>query len=123
MELSLTYDPEKDILTIHVGGEYRRPHDGFAAQQFVINSFSEFKTRRILLDLTQAVIIPGTMPTFQTANPQPDIARELRKFSFAAVYPVITEDERFFETAAVNRGLRVRIFDSLKTAVDWLMQE
>jgi hypothetical protein len=45
------------------------------------------------------------------------------RFSFAAVYPKITKDDLFFETVAVNRGLRVCAFDKLAEAIEWLKQE
>ena len=95
MELSTAFDKEKDIFIVHVMGEYRRPYDGFEAQRLVINSFAEHGCRRVLLDLTQAEIIADTMPAYQTANPQPEVAQDLRNFSFAAVYNEISEDERF----------------------------
>ena len=122
MELSTELDKERHILVVHVRGEYRRPHDGFEAQRFVISSYAEYGCRRILLDLTQATVVAGTMSTLETANPHPDVAKELRNFSFAAVYAEITADERFFEDAAVNRGLNVRVFDRMEPAVEWLMQ-
>jgi hypothetical protein len=123
MELSTAFDKEKDIFIVHVMGEYRRPYNGFEAQRLVINSFAEHGCRRVLLDLTQAEIIAGTLSTYQTANPEPEVAQELRKFSFAAMYAEISEDDRFFETAANNRGLRVKTFDDLDKALEWLEKE
>jgi hypothetical protein len=120
MELSAELDEARGILIVHVRGEYRRPDDGFEAQRFVIDTYPEYRCRRVLLDLTEAEVIPGTMPTFETANPEPEVARELRRFRFAAVYSVITKDERFFEDAAVNRGQVVRAFENVDTAVQWL---
>jgi hypothetical protein len=108
---------------VHVIGEYRRPHDGYEAQHFVINSFAEHGSKRILLDLTQAEVIAGTISTFETANPPADVALELKKFSFAALYPEITENDRFFETVSTNRGLRVRAFDKREEAIKWLENE
>jgi uncharacterized Fe-S cluster-containing protein len=123
MELSAELDREKNIFIVHVRGRYQRPRDGFEAQRFVIDSFAEHGCRRILLDLTKAEIKSGVISTYNTANPSPDVATELRKFSFAAVYPEITDDDRFFETVAVNRGLRVRAFDNADSAIEWLEQE
>jgi hypothetical protein len=39
----------------------------------------------------------------------------------AIVYAEITEQERFFEDVAVNRGYRLRVFDDKKKALEWLM--
>lgn len=123
MELSTELDKERKIFIVRVTGQYRRPDDGFEAQHLVIKSFAEHGYRRVLLDLTQAEVIAGTLSTFQTANPEPDVAKELRKFSFAALYSEVSEHERFFETVAVNRGLRVRVFEKLEKAVEWLEKE
>jgi hypothetical protein len=121
MELTGRLDSAKRIFTVRVTGEYRRPADGYEAQRFVIDSFADHGCRRILLDLTQAVIVSGTLSTYQTAaDPEPEVAHELRKFQFAAVYREIGKDEQFFETVARNRGLVVRAFDSLEPAIEWL---
>ena len=122
MELSTELDKEKNILIIHVRGEYRRSVDSSEAQQFFIDSYSEFACRRVLLDLTQAEITGDTMSTFNVGSPPPERAEELRKFCFACVYPEISQNERFFENVAVNRGFRVRVFDEFEKAVDWLEQ-
>ena len=121
MDLTAEVDRDNRILVVHVTGTYRRPHEGYEAQRFVIDTFPEYGCRRVLLDLTGAKVVAGTMATFETANPPPEVANELRRFVFAAVYARITDDERFFETAAVNRGLRVRIFTDLDAAVRWLL--
>lgn len=123
MNLSTEFDSEKNIFIVHVVGEYRRPHDGFEAQRLVIETFAEHGCRRVLLDLTQAEVIAGALSTYQTANPKPEVAQELRKFSFAAVYAEISEDDRFFETAAFNQGFRVKAFDDLEQALEWLEKE
>ena len=98
MELSTELDKKKRILIVQIRGKYRRPHDGFETQHFVINSFPEFGCRRILLDLTNAEIIAGTMPTFQTANPGPDVARELKKSIDAqpGMQAVLTRDGDYY---------------------------
>jgi len=57
------------------------------------------------------------------AKSQPDVVRELRRFSFAVVYPKITEDERLLADTAVNRRLTGRIFDKLEEVVAWLVQQ
>ena len=123
MELSAELDRERNMLVIHVTGTYRRPNDSFEAQRFIVDSYPEYGCRRVLLDLTRANVIAGTLDTLETAESRPEIAQDLRKFSFAALYSKITEDERFYEDAAVNRAFRVRIFDERDKAIAWLEQE
>ena len=123
MEFTTELDRVKKILTVHVTGEYHRPHEGYEVQRYVINTYPDHGCRRVLLDLTQAVVFGGTMPTYRTGNPDPEVLQELRKFSFAAVYAEITDDERFFENVTTNRGLRVRVFDDLEKAIEWLEKE
>lgn len=123
MKLSTELDRERNIFIVRVTGEYRRPYDGFEAQRLVVKSFTEHGCRQVLLDLTQAEIIAGTVSTYRTANPEPEVAQELMKFSFALVYAEVSEDDRFFETVAVNRGFRVKAFDDLEKALEWLETE
>jgi hypothetical protein len=61
--------------------------------------------------------------SYKTANPESGIAKELMKFKFSAVYSKITEEERFFENTAVNRGFAVRVFDNFEQALEWLEQD
>jgi len=122
LELSTTLDPERRIFTLRVTGVYRRPDDGLTAQRYVIDSFAEHGFRRILLDVRAAEIRSGTLQTYDTAKSHPDLMDELRKFKFAALYAEISPDERFFEDAAVNRGLSVRVFDDHDEAIRWLME-
>lgn len=120
MKLTAELDKARNILLIRITGTYRRPDDSFEAQRFIIDSFPEHRTRRVLLDLTKAEIIAGTLATLETVESRPEMADELRKFRFAAVYSEIGRDERFYEDAAVNRSFSTRIFDDFEKAVQWL---
>ena len=44
---------------------------------------------------------------------------ERPRFAYALVYPVL-DPGRLGETVAANRGMRVRAFDTLPDALDWL---
>ena len=121
MEFVTELDKENGIFMLRVLGQYRRPLDGFEAQYFVVDSFKEHGCRKILLDLTKAEIISEPLSALELANSKRDVVNELRQFKFAAVYQEITADDRFFETAATNRGLTVKAFDNIKEAMNWLI--
>jgi len=120
MELTAAVDRDRKILILHVTGTYRRPHDGFEAQHFVIDTFAEYRCTRVLIDLTQAEVVPGIMEGFRELNPSQEVLHGLMRFSFASLYTQITEEERFLENTAVNRGLKVRVFDDREQAIAWL---
>ena len=74
------------------------------------------------VDLTQATISGGTMPLYKAGNPPHDLGQSLMGLTMAFVYAEVTDNERFFENVTVNRGFRVRVFDDLEQAVQWLEQ-
>lgn len=120
MKLTAELDKARNILVVRITGTYRRPDDSFEAQRFIVDSHPEYGTNRVLLDLTRAEIIAGTLATLETAESRPEMAQELRKFRFAAVYSKIGQDERFYEDAANNRNFSARVFDDFERAIKWL---
>jgi hypothetical protein len=120
MQLATKVDEERKIFIVQVTGRYRRPQDGFEIQRFVIQSVAEHGCEKVLIDLRAVEIVAGILSTYETANPEPSIAHELRKYRYAFLYAEISENERFFETAGVNRGYRMRVSEKLAKAVEWL---
>lgn len=120
MKLTAELDKARDILFVRITGTYRRPDDSYEAQRFIIDSHPEYGTKRVLLDLTRAEIVAGTLATLETAESRPELAQELMKYRFAAVYSKIGPDERFYEDAANNRNFSARVFDDFEKAIEWL---
>ena len=62
-----------------------------------------------------------TMDTFQLAE---NAARVVPQLMRIAIFtnPSTMDDAFFFETVAVNRGLSVKVFPSLKEARGWLQE-
>ncbi len=122
MDLSTEIISEKNIFVIRIKGEYHRPLDGFIAQRMIVDTYPEHQCRRILIDMTKADIHAGILQTYETAKSKPDMIHDLRKFQFALLYSRISEEERFFESTAINRGATICVFDDRKAAIKWLEQ-
>ena len=122
MKYSSEIDKTNEICTVHVTGKFTRPHDGDELKRFAVDTFTNHGCRRFLIDLTDAQVRGGTMPTFDAGNPKGEIVNSLRRLKAAFVRHELTEEDRFLETVAVNRGFSVRAFDTCEKAVDWLTQ-
>jgi hypothetical protein len=120
MEYISQFDGANGICTVRVSGVFRRPNDSDELKQFAVRYSREQGCQRFLFDMTNAEVIAGTMPTFNAASPKGELAQALRTIKTAFVRPELTEDDRFFETVAVNRGFPLRAFDSLDNALEWL---
>ena len=123
MEYTSELESTSGICTVRVSGEFRRPEDSNDLKQFAVDFFVEKGCRLFLIDLTQAEVIGGTIQAFDAANPQGEIAQPLRNIKTAFVRRKLTENDRFYENTAFNRGYLLRAFDSLDKAVEWLKQK
>lgn len=85
----------------------------------IVEACKEGRYSRVLCDETDLEYRLGTFDTFQSAE---FMASQAPKIGKAAIvcnekfYP----DARFWETVAVNRGLRVRVFKNIEAARQWL---
>jgi hypothetical protein len=62
------------------------------------------------------------MPTFDAANPRDEVAKSLRDIKTAFVRRELSNDDRFYENVAFNRGFQLHAFNSVEKAVEWLRQ-
>lgn len=80
---------------------------------------TEYKCRRFVNDLSMADIKFSVSELFFT--PPKVVARNFdRNWVRAIVVKKITDDWSFYETTALNQGLKVKIFTSLKDAYGWM---
>lgn len=121
MKCRMELDKSAGICTVTVTGVHRRPEDSHE----VLRRAGELRRRcgcsRFLFDMRRADIQGGTLGAFHTAKDP-----ERQGFSLhnrvAAVYESITEDHRFLEDVAVNRGASAfRVFDDMEKARRWLL--
>ena len=120
MECTSELDEESGICTLSVRGDFVRPKDAFEIERITADLYVERRCRLFLVDMTDARIVARTMDTFDSSNPPAELRVALRKVRVASLYPELTEDHRFLEDVAVNRGFQLRVFDNRNKAVNWL---
>jgi hypothetical protein len=120
MEYTQVFDGDSGICTLSVTGDFVRPEDALEVERLTANLHDELGCRRFLIDMTKARIFSSTMSTFTASNPPEELRVILRKVRVAALYTGLSEDHRFLETVAVNRGLTLRVFDERDEAIRWL---
>ena len=122
MEYTAVLDHSNGICTITVTGYFQRPGDSDKLKLFAIDFNKKTGCYLFLVDLRQTKITGGIMSYYNAASPQGDLSKELKKNKTAVLYKELTVNDKFFEDVAINRGFRLRGFDSLKKAVEWLLQ-
>lgn len=120
MEYKYDYDRNSGICTVKVTGEHRRPDDTILLQQFARDFGNEHGCERFLFDMTGATIIGDFLGTYKAGTVPNDRDYMQIKQRVALLYTIITEDCRFLEDVAVNRGYKLRVFDQKEKAMDWL---
>lgn len=122
MKYSSEIDKTNGICRVKVTGKFIRPDDSDELKHFALGIFTNNGCCRFLIALTEAEVVGGTMPTYDAANPTGEIANSLRRIKTAFVRRELSEDDRFYENVAVNRGFSLRAFDKCEIAVEWLTQ-
>jgi hypothetical protein len=122
MGFKVEYDEVGGLCTLRVVGRYGRPEDTREAQQIVSDLHTGHGCQNVLIDMTQAEVTVDTLTIFGAGDPPPELAAHLREMKSAFLYREITEDLRFFETVATNRGFQVRVFDRRDQALAWLQE-
>ena len=120
MEYTSNYDSDISICTVYVTGTYKRLEDSTILKHFACNFYKKKGCRNFLFDMTKAKIESSTFGTFESGNPPDELSGTLRNLKVAILFSEITEDDKFFETVAVNRGYRMQIFAKIEEAIEWL---
>lgn len=117
---------EPGFLRAVVAGDYSLE----AAQritQEIIEAAGRHRVDAVLIDGLEVCGAPSNMDRFQYGNFIADANARLRdkglatlpKFAYVLKAPM-AEPERFAETVAINRGMKVRMFDDHASAIAWL---
>ena len=107
------------VIVVHSFGEVTE-QDISESQEVVLKYARERNYTKILVDASEETSLPSTMKLFDvgTRISGSDILRTMR---FAVVISEDTKDDiAFLETLLVNRGILIRIFHSMDTALAWL---
>ena len=121
MEYNVDYDQENDYLIASYEGvlnfetmkEYVRE---------IVNKAQECNCKRLLNDLRKARIGKDTMTIFSTPE-----AMEIEGIDQSWQRAVVVDEQnkqdfRFYETVAVNRGHRIKLFTEFDDAIIWLKE-
>jgi hypothetical protein len=119
MDYSIAYDERADICTVTVTGRIKRPDDSVALQKLAPILRDKHGCSKFVFDMRDARISGSTMAIFEAGRAPAD-KNMPRDFKIALVYSKVTEDDKFMETVLVNRGYKLRVFESLERAVDWM---
>ena len=127
MGLSIRLRPEPGVLRVLATGEFFLVE---AQQHFleVMDAVDQSKATRVLVDGRHVTGNPETIERFLYGEfaasavaryLTEDAARGAPQFAYVLHEPVL-DPLRFGETVAVNRGMWLKVFDSLEDAQSWL---
>jgi hypothetical protein len=86
----------------------------------VVKIHRERGIARALVNAAGETSLPGTTQLHEFGS---ELARQARSIRFAIVVSrVVKEDLVFAETVMQNRGVVIRVFDSVQPALDWLQE-
>ena len=123
MGVTMEYDPEIDAIHIVYYDEV-----DFATIAQAIEASTELgikhNTPRRLIDCTRLKGGERIMDNYKITDKLEEV-RPMRNTRLALILPpdpATSEGLKFFETAARNRGQRVRVFETREAAVEWLLK-
>ena len=126
MSLKTEIRPEAEYLSVNVTGKFLLKE---AEQSFLhtLEAVIQHKSMKVLLDGRTITGKPATIERFFYGK---FAANSVKAYKNRGVSPVtafayvlrppVIDPQRFGETAAVNRGMHVRVFDNLEAAFEWL---
>ncbi len=119
MAIHYTMTIDGEMLVVHVSGYDESLADVTNYGMAVIEAGLENGSKYILCDETDLEYRLGTVDIFQAAASLAEHAPRVVKTAIVC-NPRFSVDAFFWETVAVNRGVNVRMFSDLDTALSWL---
>ncbi len=120
MAIHFNFSTEGDLLVVTTSGFDESLEEVLQYGQAIIQEALRGNHVTVLCDETQLEYRLGIFDTYKAAESMAVWVPNLRK---AAVVcnPQSISDAKFWETVAVNRGLRVRAFTDTDSARSWLL--
>ena len=118
MDITFTYNADKDVLIARITGTYIISDDVSAVKQ-IVDQLKEHQCLNILFDYREAEFVVETLPAYD----RPKVLESLgldRSFKFASVYVKLDKDTRYTEAVYRNRGGNMKDFTDYDEAMDWL---
>jgi hypothetical protein len=126
MEVSMGVDAERSLLNVTYSGDFSLV-EAEATFLDLLDTLVEHKLKKVLVDGRQLVGHPEMLERFYygafvAAAVNQTVKRvkcQAPTFAYVLAEPVL-DPNRFGETVAVNRGMRIKAFDNVKDARWWL---
>lgn len=122
MPQSIKIEPQDDYLLVKMSGSF----DSTKAKQFLSEILKAAEGHSLFKALVDVREVKGSIPTMARFK----LGEFMGKIGAGAVQTAILElpgqvdDERFFETVAINRGANVKVFTSTyDEALEWILRE
>jgi hypothetical protein len=126
MSMKLKICPEPGFLRVITMGQFSLEESKRSFME-ILEAVGQSKARKVLIDGRRITGKPETMERFHYGD---FIARAVMEFSDRGVsratqFAYVLEDpvldpQRFGETIAVNRFMRMKVFDDIEDALGWL---
>ena len=126
MEIALRVDGGRRLLCVTYSGEFSLAEAEATFPQ-ILEALVKEKLAKVLVDGRQLVGEPEPLERFYYGRYVADAVAQtvnrtkidVPRFAYVLQHPVL-DPNRFGETVAVNRGMRVKAFDDMKQAEWWL---
>lgn len=121
IELQIAFEPYLGVVQVVAQGELNNVAWADIVPQMV-ELARQHDCYRVLCDYRKTIVVESTLGIYHS----PDIVRQAEMaslFRIALVYARDEADHHFWETAARNRGMNVRIFSNRQKALEWLVVE
>jgi hypothetical protein len=126
LALTLQVDRDRRLLSVVYSGAF----DVTQAQETfhdILAALIEHKLNKVLIDGCQIIGDPEPLERFYYSSYVADAVAqtvnqskiEVPRFAYVLKAPML-DPKKFGETVAVNRGMRVKVFDNMKQAELWL---
>ena len=123
MEYTIEHDKKNGVCVIQVFGFHKRPQDSQELLKIAGAFAVKHKCSRFLFDMREVTIVGSTLDAYNTVIGHEEFGIS-KSFRIAAVYPTVTEDNKFMENVGVNRGaLAYQVFDDIDAAHEWIIAQ
>jgi|SRR5436190_17298168 len=125
-KLSLQVEVDRRLLRATYSGEFSLTEAEVTFPQ-ILEALLKNKLRNVLVDGREVTGDPEPLERFYYGRYVADVVGqtvnrtriEVPRFAYVLLPPVL-DPNRFGETVAVNRGMRIKVFDDIKQAEWWL---
>jgi hypothetical protein len=126
MSVSLKPDLDRKLLWVHHTGDFSLAEAEHSFNE-ILEGLEQHKLNKVLVDGRQVLGSPESLERFYYGKYVAEaVAKavnaskiEVPRFAYVLKEPML-DPNRLGETAAVNRGMRVKAFDNLKDGLWWL---